>query len=52
MSMPRVRKARLEDLPILQQFKLGLIQAELPMDETIKEDTTSYYDLHGLIQSS
>jgi RimJ/RimL family protein N-acetyltransferase len=51
-SIPKVRKARLEDLPILQQFKLGLIQAELPMDETIKEDTTSYYDLKELIQSS
>ncbi len=50
-SIPKVRKARLEDLPILQQFQVGLIQAELPMDETIREDTTSYYDLHELIQS-
>ena len=51
ISIPKVRKARLEDLPVLQQFKLGLIQAELPMDETIKEDTTSYYDLNELIRS-
>lgn len=49
---PEVRKARLEDLPILQQFLLGLIQVELLMDETIKKDTTSYYDLGSIIQSS
>lgn len=48
---PKLRKAELDDLPTLQKFKLGLIQAELPMDETIKEDATSYYDLKELIQS-
>jgi|MDSY01.2.fsa_nt_gb RimJ/RimL family protein N-acetyltransferase len=48
---PKLRKAELDDLPTLQRFKLGLIQAELPMDETIKEDATSYYDLKELIQS-
>ena len=44
-----IRKAILSDLPTLKKFKLGLIEAELPMDETIKEDATSYYDLEALI---
>lgn len=48
---PFVRKAQLEDLDVLQEFKMGLIQAELPMDPTIKEDTTSYYDLAEFITS-
>ena len=50
-SIPKVRKAKSKDVRVLQEFKLGLIQVELPMDETIKEDTTTYYDLHELIQS-
>jgi len=49
MQKPIVRKATIEDIPILKKFKLGLIEAELPMDETIREDTTSYYDLEALI---
>lgn len=48
---PIVRKARLNDLNVLQEFKMGLIQAEIPMDPTIREDTTSYYDLGELIKS-
>jgi len=51
-SIPKVRKAALKDLPILKKFVLGLIQVELPMDSTIKEDTSTYYDLNELIQSS
>ena len=50
-SIPKVRKAKPEDVAILQQFQVGLIQAELPMDETLKEDTTIYYDLDELIRS-
>ncbi|MEL6810184.1 MAG: GNAT family N-acetyltransferase [Bacteroidota bacterium] len=46
-----VRKATLEDMPVLLEFKKGLIAAELPMDPTIKKDTTTYYDLAGLIQA-
>jgi RimJ/RimL family protein N-acetyltransferase len=49
MQKPIVRKATLTDIPTLKIFKLGLIAAELPMDETIKEDTTNYYDLEALI---
>lgn len=48
---PIVRKATPNDLQVLQEFKMGLIRAELPMDPTIKEDTTSYYDLAALISS-
>ena len=50
-NFPIIRNARLEDLDILQEFKMGLIQTELPMDPTIKEDATSYYDLAELITS-
>lgn len=49
MQKPIVRKATLADIPTLKIFKLGLIKAELPMDETIKENATSYYDLEALI---
>lgn len=51
-NLPKIRKALLEDLGVLQKFKMGLIKAELPMDPTIKEDTTSYYDLAELITSN
>jgi RimJ/RimL family protein N-acetyltransferase len=47
-----VRKASLEDLPVLQNFMLGLIEAEIPMDATIKEDTINYYDLSTMIKDS
>ena len=50
-NLPIVRNARLEDLDVLQEFKMGLIQAELPMDPTIRKDATSYYDLAELITS-
>lgn len=47
-----IRKASLEDLPVLQNFMLGLIEAELPMDTTIKEDTTVYYNLSEMMRGS
>lgn len=46
-----VRKATLEDLEVLKGFLLDLIRVELPMDATIREDATSYYDLAELISS-
>ncbi len=49
MQKPLVRKATLKDITTLKKFKLGLIKAEQPMDETIKEGATSYYDLEALI---
>lgn len=47
--MYRIRKAKLQDLPILLQMEQGLIEVERPMDPTIKDGDTSYYDLKGFI---
>ncbi|WP_435579002.1 GNAT family N-acetyltransferase [Gilvibacter sp.] len=46
---PTIRKATYDDLKVLQEFKMGLIAAELPMDPTIRPDTTSYYAFKPLI---
>ncbi len=45
-----VRKATLDDLPILLKFEQGLINAERPMDPTIKDGKISYYDISILIK--
>ncbi|TJY37885.1 GNAT family N-acetyltransferase [Pontimicrobium aquaticum] len=42
---PIVRKATLEDLPVLMEFMDGLVNAERPMDPTIKDGKVIYYDL-------
>lgn len=42
---PKVRKATLKDLPILLEFEQGVIEAERPMDPTLKDEKISYYDL-------
>lgn len=49
--MYRVRQARLEDLPVLLEFEQGLIEAERPMDPTIREGKISYYDIGEFIRS-
>jgi GNAT superfamily N-acetyltransferase len=46
-----VRKATLEDLPVLLEFEQGLIKAERPMDPTIREGDISYYDVGEFIRS-
>ena len=46
---PIVRKATLEDLPVLMEFMDGLVNAERPMDPTIKEGKVIYYDLSEII---
>ena len=46
-----VRKATLEDLPVLLEFEQGLIRAERPMDPTIREGKISYYDVGEFIRS-
>ena len=46
-----VRKATLKDLPVLLGYEQGLIEAERPMDPTIKEGQISYYDISELITS-
>jgi GNAT superfamily N-acetyltransferase len=48
----RIRKATLEDLPILLAFEQGLIEAELPMDDhIITTEPTHYYDIPALIEA-
>lgn len=46
---PIVRKATLEDLPVLMEFMDGLVNAERPMDPTIKEGKIIYYDLSEIM---
>ncbi|MEO1407117.1 MAG: GNAT family N-acetyltransferase [Pseudomonadota bacterium] len=46
-----VRSAKIDELPTLQAFEQGIIEAERPMDQTLKPDPISYYDLGELIES-
>lgn len=46
-----VRKATLKDLPILLDFEQGLINAERPMDPTIKDGNITYYSISDLINN-
>lgn len=46
-----VRKANLEDLPILLEFEQGVIKAERPFDPTIKEGNIVYYNIPDLISN-
>ena len=46
-----IREATLGDLQALQQCEQGVIEAERPMDPTIKDGPIHYYDLTDLIQS-
>lgn len=48
---PIVRKATKEDLPILDSFMDSLVEAERPMDITIKDGKVIYYDLESFINS-
>lgn len=46
---PIVRKAKPEDLPVLMEFMKGLVDAERPMDPTIKDGHVVYYDLSEIM---
>lgn len=48
---PIVRKATQEDLPVLMEFMNGLVNAERPMDPTIKDGNVVYYDLSEIIKN-
>lgn len=48
---PIVRRATLEDVPMLLEFEQGLIKAERPMDPTIKDGKISYYDVSEFIKN-
>lgn len=49
---PIIRKATLEDTPVLLEFEQKLIEAERPMDETIKNGKISYYDVTEFIKDN
>ncbi|MBG9378218.1 GNAT family N-acetyltransferase [Panacibacter sp. DH6] len=51
MNTVATRYATLEDLNTLLQFEQGVIAAERPFDETLKEGAINYYDLQELILS-
>lgn len=48
---PLLRKAILDDVPILLEFEQGLINAERPMDPTLKDGKISYYDVSEFIKN-
>lgn len=47
--MITIRPATLDDLSVLLEFEKGVIDAERPMDETLKQEDTYYYDIPFLI---
>ncbi len=47
-----MRPAVLKDLPVLDRFLQGIIEAERPMDPTLKDDYIIYYDLESYIKKS
>ena len=47
-----IRKANLEDLETLLEFEQGIISAERPFDQTLKEGKINYYDLEKMISAS
>jgi RimJ/RimL family protein N-acetyltransferase len=52
MSTIRIRKATLEDLPVLLQFEQGIVSAERPFDETLVSEKFHYYDLGERIKDA
>lgn len=51
MDQVTTRPSTLADLDTLLQFEQALIDAERPMDPTIKSGDVRYYDLEGLISA-
>lgn len=51
MDQITIRPAALADLDTLLLFEQALIDAERPMDPTIKSGDVRYYDLEGLISA-
>ncbi|GAB5378854.1 MAG: hypothetical protein Alis3KO_02120 [Aliiglaciecola sp.] len=46
-----IRNATAADLPILMQFEQGIVNAERPFDDTLKDGQIHYYDLAEKIES-
>ena len=51
MKEIQLRSAILDDLPILLEFEQGIITAERPYDETLKNGHITYYNLETMILS-
>ena len=51
MEKITVRKATREDLSTLLRFEQGVITAERPFDETLKEGKIHYYDFSAMLES-
>lgn len=49
MNQIKIRPANLSDLEILLDFEQGIINAERPLDKTLKSGQISYYDIHQMI---
>lgn len=49
-QMITTRSATLEDIPVLLEFEQGVIDAERPMDKTLKLEDTYYYNIPNLIK--
>lgn len=47
-----IRKASLQDLPMLLRFEQGVINAERPFDSTLKSGDIQYYDIEKMIRVS
>jgi GNAT superfamily N-acetyltransferase len=52
MTQPTIRKAAVEDLPVLLLFEQGVIHAERQLDPTLKIVPTNYYDIKAMITAS
>jgi len=48
----KVRKATLDDMPVLLKYEQGIIKAERPMDPTIKDGAIHYYYIPDFIQNN
>lgn len=44
-----IRKATIDDLPVLLEFEQGVIAAERPYDATLKQGLIHYYDITQMI---
>ncbi len=51
MDTIHVRKATINDLDTLLHFEQGIMEAERPFDETLKQKDAHYYDLRTMLHS-
>ncbi len=51
MNKVDFRSAESRDLATLYEFEQGVVSAERPFNETLKEGTIHYYDIKGMIEA-